>query len=183
MTDDKRRFKTTIAGRNYTILAKKPEMHLKTVSELVNGKIKQIKEAIPTLDVEQQSVLVTINAISETIEKQEEIEHLKNIINKLEISNEAQQKKIENLENQKTTNSQTTIPLEPVKKNKQEKKHISPVKKKSSSSRFARPATISGVVLQRANMNDRRENKEVPPYSKKKRQSALNNKNGSQEER
>ena len=45
MSEDKRRFKTIIAGRPYTILANKPEEHLQTVSEIANDKITQIKGA------------------------------------------------------------------------------------------------------------------------------------------
>ncbi|UJF14643.1 cell division protein ZapA [Jeotgalibaca sp. MA1X17-3] len=168
MTDNKRRFKTKIAGRNYTILAKKPAMHLQAVSEIVNSKIMQIKEAMPALDVEQRSVLVTINTISEMIEKQEEVEHLKEIITKLEKINETQQKKIQNLNQSEANVSQAKILIEPVEQEKIEKKQISPRKQKKASSRFVRPTTTSGVVLQRANMKDKRENKEIPPYSKKK---------------
>lgn len=181
MTEDKRRFKTKIAGRNYTILAKKPVMHLQVVSDLVDSKIMQIKEAMPALDVEQRSVLVTINTISEMIEKQKEVEHLKEIITKLEKINESQQKEIQSLSQSKPNTSQAMIPLEPIEEQEKiEKKHISPKKQKKASSHFVRPSTASGVVLQRANMKDKRENKEIPPYSKKKRESTLNKRNGQQ---
>lgn len=84
MSEDKRRFKTIIAGRPYTILANKPEEHLKTVAEIANDKITQIKGAMPELDIEQRSVLVAVNAISDSISKQAEINALKERISELE---------------------------------------------------------------------------------------------------
>ncbi|MGP6139642.1 cell division protein ZapA [Jeotgalibaca sp. A127] len=84
MSEEKRRFKTIIAGRPYTILANKPEEHLKTVSEIANDKITQIKAAMPELDIEQRSVLVAVNAISDAISKQVEINELKQRISELE---------------------------------------------------------------------------------------------------
>lgn len=84
MSEDKRRFKTIIGGRPYTILANKPEEHLQTVSEIANDKITQIKGAMPELDIEQRSVLVAVNAISDAISKQAEINALKERISELE---------------------------------------------------------------------------------------------------
>lgn len=84
MNEEKRRFKTIIAGRPYTILANKPEQHLRTVSEIANDKISQIKAAIPELDIEQRSVLIAVNAISDAITKQAEINELKQRISELE---------------------------------------------------------------------------------------------------
>lgn len=84
MSEDKRRFKTVIAGRPYTILANKPEEHLKTVAEMTNDKITQIKGAMPELDIEQRSVLVAVNAISDSISKQAEINTLKERLSELE---------------------------------------------------------------------------------------------------
>ena len=47
MAEEKRRYKTTIAERPYTIVAKKPEEHLKVVSEIANEKIDQLKDVMP----------------------------------------------------------------------------------------------------------------------------------------
>lgn len=84
MSEDKRRFKAIIAGRPYTILANKSEEHLKTVAEMTNEKITQIKGAMPELDIEQRSVLVAVNAISDSISKQAEINALNERISELE---------------------------------------------------------------------------------------------------
>lgn len=183
MTEEKRRYKTTIAGRNYTILAKKPEEHLRTVSEIVNSKINQIKEAMPALDIEQRSVLVTINSISEAIEKQEELHHLKETIADLEKANDRQQRKIDKLESRYEKDSLDLISSEPVQREREDSGHSLPAKQRKAESKFVRPTTISGMVLQRANMDETKKNKEIPPYSKKRKESQINQSNRSLEDR
>ena len=84
MAEEKRRYKTTIAERPYTIVAKKPEEHLKVVSEIANEKIDQLKEVMPNLDVEQRAVLIAVNAISESMERQAELDELKEKLANLE---------------------------------------------------------------------------------------------------
>jgi cell division protein ZapA len=84
MAEEKRRYKTTIAERPYTIVAKKPEEHLKVVSEIANEKIDQLKDVMPNLDVEQRAVLIAVNAISESMERQAELDELKEKLASLE---------------------------------------------------------------------------------------------------
>lgn len=182
MTEEKRRFKTTIAGRNYTILAKKPEEHLKTVSEIVNMKINQIKTAMPALDIEQRSVLVAVNAISESISKQVEVDELKKQLSELEKKNESQKRMIQFLETQRKENPEDTAGKEAVVRQKDRKESLSykPAEKaaessksaKQAGSRFVRPTTASGVVLQRVSSthakSNRRESNSLPPYVRKK---------------
>lgn len=84
MAEEKRRYKTTIAERPYTIVAKKPEEHLKVVSEIANEKIDQLKDVMPNLDVEQRAVLLAVNAISESMERQTELDELKEKLASLE---------------------------------------------------------------------------------------------------
>ena len=84
MTDSKRRFKTIIAGKTYTIVGNKSADHLTAVSGLVNKQLDQIKEAAPTLGAEERGILVAVNAISDQITKQLEIEELKANIAALE---------------------------------------------------------------------------------------------------
>lgn len=95
MSEEKRRFKTIIASRPYTILANKPEEHLKLVSQIANEQITQIKSAMPQLDIEQRSVLVAVNAISESISRQAEINELKKYIAELEKGKEPTDKMTE----------------------------------------------------------------------------------------
>ena len=177
MTEIKRRYRTTIAGREYTILAKKPVEHLDVVSEIVNDKIVQIKEAMPILDIEQQSVLVSINAVSESIEKQEEIDRLKKMISVLEKENDCENQQSVPLENSSRLN-----PTQTESQGKQRDGNRGSSNKKTSS-HFVRPTTVSGVVLHRENLNQQKQNKEVPPYSKKKREVQFKQSNRFQEER
>lgn len=84
MTDSKRRFKTIIAGKTYTIVGNKSADHLTAVSGLVNKQLDQIKEAAPALGAEERGILVAVNAVSDQITKQVEIEELKAKITALE---------------------------------------------------------------------------------------------------
>lgn len=84
MTDSKRRFKTIIAGKTYTIVGNKSADHLTAVSGLVNKQLDQIKEAAPMLGAEERGILVAVNAVSDQITKQLEIEELKAKIAALE---------------------------------------------------------------------------------------------------
>jgi len=76
MTENKRRFKTIIAGKSYTIVGNKAPEHLSAVSELVNAQLEQIKAAAPALGREERGILVAVNAISDQITKQLEMEAL-----------------------------------------------------------------------------------------------------------
>lgn len=84
MTENKRRFKTIIAGKTYTIVGNKAPEHLTAVSELVNAQLEQIKEAAPALGREERGILVAVNAISDQITKQVEMEELLQKVAKLE---------------------------------------------------------------------------------------------------
>lgn len=84
MTENKRRFKTIIAGKTYTIVGNKAPEHLTAVSELVNAQLEQIKDAAPALGREERGILVAVNAISDQITKQLELEELQLKVAKLE---------------------------------------------------------------------------------------------------
>lgn len=84
MTEEKRRHKTTIAGRPYTIIASKTPEHLQAVADLVEEQISQIQKAMPVLDIEQRSVLVAVNAVSQSLDRQQELDQLKERIAQLE---------------------------------------------------------------------------------------------------
>ncbi|MGB9342082.1 cell division protein ZapA [Trichococcus sp.] len=84
MTENKRRFKTIIAGKTYTIVGNKAPEHLTAVSELVNAQMEQIKQAAPALGREERGILVAVNAISDQITKQLEMEELLLKVAKLE---------------------------------------------------------------------------------------------------
>ena len=156
MTENKQRYKTTIAGRTYTIVAKKSEDHLKTVSELANDRINQLKDLMPKLDIEQRAILVAVNAISENISKQVELNEIKEALETTEKSLEQQKKRILTLQNQlkkvkqeKAPNKETLEePNRPIdsSSNKPEKKES---QAKQTRPNYIMPTSESEVVLQK----------------------------------
>ncbi|MDE1549247.1 cell division protein ZapA [Jeotgalibaca caeni] len=146
MLEEKRRFKTTIAGRTYTIVAKKSQEHLQAVSEITNQTILQLKEAMPSLDIEQRSILVAVNTISENLTKQAEIDALKEENAALEKKIEQLRRRIQTLQNQtKEKKVEGTV--------KEEKSESAPVTKKPKT-KFVRPTTAAAVMLQKESQKE-----------------------------
>lgn len=137
MAEEKRRYKTTIAERPYTIVAKKPEEHLKVVSEIANEKIDQLKDVMPNLDVEQRAVLIAVNAISESMERQAELDELKEKLASLE----------KELKKRPIASSNTVVDK-------------STTTAKSAKSRFVRPTTAAENRLKQAQQLEATQEKE-----------------------
>lgn len=85
MSNDKLRYKATIAGKEYTIIGARSVKHMQVVEKTVDDQLKQIAKLTRGLDPERRAVLAAVNAISDQIEMQikmqqmeEEIEELKN---------------------------------------------------------------------------------------------------------
>lgn len=71
--DEKRRFKTTIGGKNYTLVGKGSDEHLQAVSDLLNEQLKKLRQLMPNISDEQRSILVAFNAISKQFELEEQL--------------------------------------------------------------------------------------------------------------
>lgn len=71
--DDKRRFKTTIAGKTYVLIGKGTDECLQAVSDLLNTQLAQLKKAMPNVSNEQLAVLMAFNAISKQFELQDQL--------------------------------------------------------------------------------------------------------------
>lgn len=84
MSKGKIRYKTTIAGRPYTIIGARPEEHMRSVSKMVNGQMQQIESLSKGLDPERRAVLVAVNAVSDQIKMQIELNILQKKIIELE---------------------------------------------------------------------------------------------------
>lgn len=82
--DDKRRFKATIAGKDYTIVGNRSATHLNTVVDLINQQLDQLAELAPDLSVGDRSVLMSINAISDQLVKERQIMELEAKVEQLE---------------------------------------------------------------------------------------------------
>lgn len=70
---EKQRYKAEIAGKIYTIVGNRSVQHLDAVVELINGQLQQLGDLAPNLSVEDRSILMAINAISDQIEKENQI--------------------------------------------------------------------------------------------------------------
>ena len=84
MLKGKIRYKTTIAGRPYTIIGARPEEHMRSVSKMVNEQMQQIESLSKGLDPERRAVLVAVNAVSDQIEMQIKLTTLQKQIEELE---------------------------------------------------------------------------------------------------
>ncbi|MGY3765591.1 cell division protein ZapA [Vagococcus vulneris] len=83
MTEEKIRYKASIAGKNYTIIGKESHAHMDLVSELANEQLAAIKESAPSISAEQASVLLAINTLSVQVKLQEKIIQLEDEIKRL----------------------------------------------------------------------------------------------------
>ncbi|WP_035054019.1 cell division protein ZapA [Carnobacterium pleistocenium] len=84
MSKGKIRYKTTIAGRPYTIIGARPEEHMRSVSKMVDEQMQQIESLSKGLDPERRAVLVAVNAISDQIEMKIKLTTLQKQIEELE---------------------------------------------------------------------------------------------------
>ena len=74
----KRRFKTVIAGKDYTLVGKDSLAHMQAVSDIVNEQFKQIAKVQPDSTQEQRAVLVAFNAVSKQLKMEETANQPKN---------------------------------------------------------------------------------------------------------
>lgn len=70
-SNEKRRFKTTIDGKDYVLVGKGSVDHMQAVSDLLNEQLKQLHEAMPTATDEQRAILIAFNAISKQFDVEE----------------------------------------------------------------------------------------------------------------
>lgn len=73
---DKQRYKAQVAGKTYTIVGNRSTQHLDAVVELINGQLEQLSDLAPSLSVEDRSILMAINAVSDQIVKEDRIMEL-----------------------------------------------------------------------------------------------------------
>lgn len=169
MTEEKRRFKTTIAGRPYTIVGSKSPDHLQAVADLVEEQISQIQRAMPVLDVEQRSILVAVNAVSQSLEKQHEMEALKEQIAELQQDRDALLVQLDQADAElsryshpgETERVEEEVQMAPIDQSDQHREQQPPQRSKPAGKkaglRFVRPTTASQAFLQRAEMLDNKE--------------------------
>ncbi|ALV22896.1 MAG: cell division protein ZapA [Carnobacterium sp.] len=85
MSQNKIRYKATIAGKSYTIIGSRPEVHLKMVAETVDEQMRQIESLSKDLDPERRAVLAAVNAVSDQLEMQIKMMEMQNQLDELEL--------------------------------------------------------------------------------------------------
>lgn len=73
---DKQRYKAQVAGKTYTIVGNRSTQHLDAVVELINSQLEQLSDLAPSLSLEDRSILMAINAVSDQIVKEDRIMEL-----------------------------------------------------------------------------------------------------------
>ena len=76
MAEGKRRFKVQIDGEEFTIIGKGTPEHMNAVMEVANQELATIKKMMPSLSEKKAALLLAINAVSDQLEKQEELDKL-----------------------------------------------------------------------------------------------------------
>ena len=77
MSDMKRRFKLKLGGNEYTIIGNTTPKKMDAVSRLLNEQLAEISKQMPSLSTEKAAILLAINAMSDCLEKQEELDRLR----------------------------------------------------------------------------------------------------------
>ncbi|MDY4065161.1 MAG: cell division protein ZapA [Ligilactobacillus agilis] len=76
MSEQVRRFKVEIDGQTYTMIGKHSPEHMKAVVDTVEEQLNQIKEMMPSLSKEKAAILIALNAVSDQLEKQAQLNQL-----------------------------------------------------------------------------------------------------------
>ncbi|MCL0312335.1 cell division protein ZapA [Apilactobacillus sp. TMW 2.2459] len=71
--NDNQRFKAKIGNKNYTFVGKSSFEHMKTVTDLMNNQLEQIKDLSPSISNEDASILLAFNAISDQLKMQKKL--------------------------------------------------------------------------------------------------------------
>ncbi|WP_033828241.1 cell division protein ZapA [Bacillus andreraoultii] len=77
----KNRIPVEIYGQQYMIVGTEPAEHIRTVAQLVDQKMREIKGKNATLDTSQLAVLTAVNAVNEYVKMKEQLEELKRNLN------------------------------------------------------------------------------------------------------
>lgn len=70
----KKRFKIEIGSKEHIIIGEGSQERMNAVVQLANEKLEKIKEQIPDISDEKAMTLLAINAFSEQLELQEELD-------------------------------------------------------------------------------------------------------------
>lgn len=103
------RFKATIAGKEYTIVGQKSPQHLNTVVDIVNNQLEQLMELAPELSTADRSILMSVNAISDQLIKEQHILELEKEIQTLKTQIDSKQSSRPNYSRRDQSSSQNEL--------------------------------------------------------------------------
>lgn len=83
MTEQKKRYKAIIDQQAYTIIGRESKQHMDMVTKLVNDQLQELKQLSPQLDTEQAAILLSVNALSDQLKKQEQLLKLEKRVDEL----------------------------------------------------------------------------------------------------
>lgn len=84
MAKAKIRYKAVIANQSYTIIGQESSQHMDRVTKLVNQQLEDIRQLSPQISEEEAAILLSINALSDQLKKQEEILILREKVDSLQ---------------------------------------------------------------------------------------------------
>lgn len=70
MAREKTRYKAVIDDQTYTIIGTESKNHMDLVTRLVNEQLEEIRKMSPEINSEQAAVLLSVNAVSDQLNKQ-----------------------------------------------------------------------------------------------------------------
>jgi cell division protein ZapA len=79
----KNKITVDIYGQQYVILGTENPGHIRLVASLVDDKMREINSKNPGLDVNKLAVLTAVNAVNDYIKMKDELEQLKNELEKV----------------------------------------------------------------------------------------------------
>ena len=82
-----KRFRTTINGKDYVITGEKSAQHMDVVIDLLKTQLEQLHHIDPTLDTIDRCILMAINAISDSLSRENRIKQLEEEIQAIKSQN------------------------------------------------------------------------------------------------
>ncbi|SJZ73648.1 cell division protein ZapA [Fructilactobacillus lindneri] len=76
--DNKKRFKTMIGKKAYTFIGTASDEHMRSVSKILNDELNSLKNQSENISDEDAAILIAFNAVSNQLDKQLELDQLKN---------------------------------------------------------------------------------------------------------
>lgn len=84
---EKKRYKATIDGKNYTIIGQESKEQLDMVTSVVNEQLAEIKKMSNTLSSEDAAILMAVNAVNDQLKKQKEVLAMEAEMKELRLAN------------------------------------------------------------------------------------------------